>query len=181
MGNISHFDLTEFEHIDTFVETGTGYASSTRILKKHFKDGYSIEIHPGLIAEAKKELPDVVFINNISEVGLKQLLPNLNKPVLFWLDAHYPADYGLGNLNLEITLPLERELKLIAQRIGKYKDIILIDDARIYLKGNFQSGNLPPSHIGLDGIDFIYQLFSEDLYNIKVDFEDEGYISIIPK
>jgi hypothetical protein len=80
-----------------------------------------------------------ILLGNTLDV-LSDLLPKINQNICFWLDAHFPgADnpsplYGQHDAeqNDDIRLPLEKELDLIKNLRSKYKDIILIDDIKLY-------------------------------------------------
>jgi hypothetical protein len=52
------------------------------------------------------------------------------------------AGYG-DERNPDLRLPLERELELIARLRRPCRDVILVDDLRIYEDGPFEMGNLP--------------------------------------
>jgi hypothetical protein len=77
-------------------------------------------------------------------------------------------------------LPLVKELEIIAQNRKDYKDLILIDDLRIYIDDNYQSGTLPPSHQKGEAnfMEIVKELFPN--HTLKIDLEEEGYLSIIP-
>jgi hypothetical protein len=56
---------------------------------------------------------------------------------LFFLDAHFPgADASIRGYADEtdhnVNIPLLRELTAIKQRVGKYNDVIIIDDLRLF-------------------------------------------------
>jgi hypothetical protein len=108
-------------------------------------------------------------------------------PALFWLDAHYPgAGFGLANYDADIDeserLPLRRELLMIANyRNGR--DVILIDDLRIYESGKYEDGPLPPDapgHPVENGADWIRDMFAETHKSITIE-RDQGYLLLVPR
>jgi hypothetical protein len=109
--------------------------------------------------------------------------------ILFWLDAHFPgADYKLRNYadtkDESVRLPLRDELALIKHHRPNNADMIIIDDARIWLDDDFDDGPMPaaladcrPSELG---IQFIYDLFG-DSHFIEVLRRQQGYIVLTPR
>jgi len=119
--------IKEF-NIEYAVETGTYKGATTSFLANLVKKVYSVEITPNRFRETRKDLKSIsnieLFLDS-SPIFLEKLLPTLlptlstDKPILFYLDAHW-HDYW----------PLLDELKVI----GKYmnnKAIIVIDDFKV--------------------------------------------------
>jgi hypothetical protein len=77
-------------------------------------------------------------------------------------------------------LPLESEIELLSQMRQGCKDLIFIDDLRIYEDGPFTNGNWDRKTLGGDGIDFIFNNFS-NTHDIARSYQDEGYIVLTPK
>jgi hypothetical protein len=194
MGELSTFDLqpyiTNFG-ISTLVETGTGggdgiaYACRfplTRII--------SIEIIPQIAANAiARFVADsrVTVINAKSVDGLSQVLPDLalERSVLFWLDGHYPGcGYGgSGNYHdpmpEDVRLPLELEMRLIREQRPSpaFRDVLLIDDRRVYEPGPYTRGPLPwPITQNAAFVNALY----EDSHVITRTSLHEGYFSVEP-
>jgi hypothetical protein len=122
--------------------------------------------------------------------ALRQVLPTVaqDERILFFLDAHFPGEVETdfqgykAAIPLETKLPLEQELELIAQMRGNCRDVILIDDLRIYENGPFEAGNTPEAQENLDparkNIDFAARLFpNRELHR---DYRDTGYLIIAP-
>lgn len=71
--------------------------------------------------------------------------------------------------------------------IRKYRphcrDVIIIDDLRIYEDGPFRHGNLHPEIPRLPevlrDVDFVWRIFPDRV--IKRNYRDEGYLLIYPK
>jgi hypothetical protein len=199
MGQLAQFDIGDLVArfgLNLFVETGTGAGDSLACaaqLPPLFSMLYSCEIHPDMAyLSAKRFAHDerVLVSNQASALFLSALLRVLPPtPTLFWLDAHFPgADYGLSTYgsepSLNLRLPLEDELQIIHEfRRGAARDVILIDDARIWLDMNFGSGPLPDALRPLcpanRDIDFIVDLFAPT-HIITVHSDDEGYIAVLP-
>lgn len=178
MGNVGFFDLKAVRgKCNIFVETGAGEGFSTKLLAAEFKRGFCVELFPK-IAEAlsKQNLPGVNVITGHSPAALEVLLPAIEEPCLFWLDAHYPQIYGEIDLEDEgLIYPLVAELKLILER--SYDDVILVDDLHIYGGKNFGSGGLPPEYKPATGL---YELLVEmsDIWRIRIYRQDGGYLKI---
>lgn len=194
MGSINRFDLNKLikeYDIQYFFETGTwkgdGLAYASRL---PFKKLFSCEIMEEIYHKAKsrfKNQNNVQVKLGTSEEALISLNNEITGNCLFWLDAHYPgAEEGLHSYNeIEdetIRLPLHKELLLIKELRPDYKDIILVDDLRIYEEGPYKNGNMPDNIIppSIRNIDFAYALFAATHEIVKL-YNDHGYLVIIPK
>jgi hypothetical protein len=74
------------------VETGTLLGDMIEAMKHRFTRLYSIEISPELARKAQQRFAGdshIQIIENDSAIALKELVPKLEEPALFWLDAHY--------------------------------------------------------------------------------------------
>lgn len=115
-----------------FIETGTGPLGNTAAYcSKQFDQVFTIELDPGMHARAKKALADcprveALFGQSVNVLPL--IFPRLDKPTLWWLDAHWS---GCGMPRLAIECPLLDELRMIGGLRGT--DVILIDDARLFM------------------------------------------------
>jgi hypothetical protein len=158
MGSLTRFRLQEIidrYNCNILIETGTGAGDSLDYCSRfNFTKLYSIEIHEEIYKSARDKFAHddrIEILNSSSADALKEIIPALGQDdtVLFWLDAHFPgADYGLAKpgdeKNDDIRLPLEQELHLISS-LRTPRDVILVDDLRIYEEGFFEMGNLPDS------------------------------------
>jgi hypothetical protein len=196
MGRLFTFDLSYYikqYNITHFVETGTGEGDTLDYLSKlNLEEYHSIEINNIIynrcINRFQNNLNIIKLYNDTSYNGLEIILSNIpkDKNILFWLDAHFPgADSNLSSYSSEsndiIRIPLESEIKLISQMRQGCKDLIFIDDLRIYEDGPFTNGNWNERKIlGGDGIDFIFNNFSST-HDITRNYQDEGYIILTPK
>ncbi|MBM3484459.1 MAG: class I SAM-dependent methyltransferase [Alphaproteobacteria bacterium] len=197
MGHLRHFDLDRLcrdygcRHI---VETGTGSGDGLAYAAaRPFATLHSIEIHADIAAAARRRFDADgrirIHLGNSTE-QLPKILAELptDEPILFWLDAHFPgADLGFAAYDAEpdvdIRLPLERELEIIARFRPGASDVFLIDDLRIYEEGPFENGNipdwaqtLPPT---LRHLQFVERLFAAT-HSSRRDYADEGYLLLVP-
>jgi len=120
---------------EIFVETGTYQGDMIYVVKKKFKQIYSIELNEILYRKARKRFVKnnhISIIYGDSTVQLKKILPKIDKPCLFWLDAHYS---GEGTAKGDLETPIMEEMNLILNH-SNLKHIILIDDARLFIGKN---------------------------------------------
>jgi hypothetical protein len=201
MGQLRHFGLNQLADrfgLNVFVETGTGTGDSLAYAASCFAFDtlYSCEIDLTLAdrAVSRFALDSRVHVHPLpSTAFLSVLLPALPaETALFWLDAHFPgADYGMApyadpTISAAVRLPLQDELNLIHRLRPDHaaRDVILIDDARIWVDMDFGSGQLPdhlrPLCPANRHIDFITDLFA-DTHRMRVDISHEGYIVLTPR
>jgi hypothetical protein len=199
MGTLRFFNLQplmEAFGCRTLFETGTGlgeavvYASYFR-----FERIWSVEIHPDVAATASERFAGderIRILNMSSEEALKRVLPGVDRasPILFWLDAHFPgADFGFATYQDEVDvdrrLPLQRELELIAQLRQPCRDVILIDDLRIYEDGPWEKGPMPESAQTLPpelrNIDFALRAPWSQTHDLQRFHEGTGYLALLPR
>jgi hypothetical protein len=131
-------ELAKGNEIEIFIETGTFRGGTTRWAAKHFKFVYTIERSKTLYNLYNKELsliPGVKPLYGDSRDVLPQILKEIgNQKCVFWLDGHWSGGETAGE---DDECPLMDELKIIS---GRDNDIILIDDARLFLSAP------PPFH-----------------------------------
>jgi hypothetical protein len=198
MGMVARFDLATMINrfrLLHFVETGTGVGSSLNFASAFgFNTLCSCEIEQKLAEHCKAMFagrPSIRVYNLDSMTFLDRLLDVLNKdePVLFWLDAHFPGvDYQIRKLEETtesgVRLPLENELVAIMAARSMSRDVILIDDLRIYKDGPFANGNLPehlrPVCPSDRNIDFVHRHCGAT-HDVQELYDDEGYIMLTPK
>src|SRR5215203_484003 len=194
MGLLMRFDLGRMIQdykIKYFFETGTFRGDGLAYaLQSPFEKLISVEVVPQIANEAKERFVDVERIQIIeaeSVAALENVLPELEGNCIFWLDAHFPgADAGLTAYDEKteeiVRLPLAKELETISRLRLKRKDVLILDDLRIYEDGPYQNGNVPEDALPKRGrdIDFVYQYFGST-HLIAKSFLDEGYILLFPK
>jgi hypothetical protein len=196
MGKINHFNLNDIKskyQIETFIETGFGngdgllYASQT-----NFNKIYSIEIMQcqiEMFGHAFKEDSRVQLLcGNTIEI-LQKLLPQIKNNICFWLDAHFPGADNPSPLqgqhdaekNDDIRLPLEKELEIIKDLRKNYKDVILIDDIKLYMNnGEFANWvpNIKPRQ-KFSSKEFYKEILS-DTHHFDYFNNDTGYGVLTP-
>lgn len=150
-------------NIDTIVETGTYKGASTQLFSILFNSVHTIEISENFYNSAKnlfKNSPNVQCHLGSSEVVLHDILPSLKeKSVLFYLDAHWNANW-----------PLLKELEEIG--ITHYDNcIVIIDDFKVPGRND-----IPYDYYG--GHECSYEYIENQLNKV---FSDYTINYIIPK
>lgn len=203
MGDIKIYNIKEIIekcNIDYFVETGTLLGDAVEHVRgNNLKKVISFEIMEELVDKATKRFEEddkVDIVLGDSSKVLPDTLSKLDGNTIFWLDAHFPgADIGINNyvddIETDTNLPLEKEIRAIAKRIGKYKDVLIIDDLWIYEDGDWEWGTFD-NHMAKHGhsvrrsdlcggdSSFIRELFSET-HTIKVINKFQGSLVLLPK
>jgi hypothetical protein len=195
MGSLLRFKLDDFlsnYHLQTFIETGTARGDSLDYAaqRPEFSHLLSCEIEPLLAAGACCRFNEDARISVVRmESGLfMQMVARADlAPAFIWLDAHYPgAGFGLKDYGAAmpetVRLPLGRELDQIRQH-RQGRDVILIDDLRIYETGDYEAGPLPedaPGQPTEGGADWIRALFA-DTHEARTILRDQGYLLLLPK
>ncbi|MEP7377001.1 MAG: hypothetical protein ABI675_26615 [Chitinophagaceae bacterium] len=194
MGKINRFDLSRIVakfKTPIFFETGTFRGDGVQYaLQSPFKKIISVEIIPELAEEAKKKfagIERVKIIEGESSRVMEEELPNLTGNCIFWLDAHFPgADAGMTDYDAEmdesVRLPLVVESSIINRLRKGFKDVIIMDDLRIYEDGPYQNGNVPVDALPKKNrnINFVNQNFG-DTHHIYKSYQEEGYLLLLPK
>ena len=193
MGSLNRFDLARYRGhygLNALFETGTFHGDGVQAaIEAGFDRIISVEIIDEYFTENRKRFAHddrVQILHGESRWALEEILPGLEGPIFFWLDAHFPgADGGLRDHNAEpdeaVRCPLESELEIIRQHRPHGLDVILCDDLRLYETGPFEHGDLHPAirRPPGDGIDFINRLFGDTHHVLKL-FYDEGYVLLLP-
>jgi len=112
------------------IETGTYWGNMIYAVKDLFEEIYSIELDVELYKQAKRRFAafnHVTILHGDSGEVLKDILPSITRPCLFWLDGHFSADItAKGALETSIQKEL---LSIFAHQLAQ-SHVILIDDAR---------------------------------------------------
>jgi hypothetical protein len=120
-----------YEMPDTLVETGTYQGQTPMRLSSYFEDIYTIEADPLHFERTVNVLPANVFsLFGQSPLILRELVPLIQRPCVFYLDAHWWANGDITRAELEGKTPLLDELKVIGPRV--FDDLIIIDDSRLF-------------------------------------------------
>lgn len=126
-------DLGRELNLKTAIETGTWEGHSAAALASIFEGVWTIELSPQLHSEAAErhqDEPGIEFLQGESSRVLAELLPKIESPALFWLDAHWGGSVGAGK---ELQCPVLQEITVIDQWHLAKDSCILIDDARWFL------------------------------------------------
>ena len=115
-------NLVKEHGLKTFVETGTKGGTTLKRMTEHCSELYSVELMPDRFNKARSRLPEHVnlYLGNSAE-KLKEILPKIKKPALFWLDAHS-----------ETFSPVLAELELILSQQPALPHVLVIDDLRLF-------------------------------------------------
>lgn len=115
-----------------FVETGTYLGDTAFDLAEVVEHVYTIELDPELAARARERFSDIANVTVLqgdSGELLRELVPLLGEPVLFWLDAHYS-----GHVTAQggAESPIADELAAV---LSHWTDdsAVLIDDADCFV------------------------------------------------
>ncbi len=118
-------------HLRCLVETGTYYGEMVAALRKQFDRVYSIELDPKLAEYSRQRFkndPQVKILEGDSGVLVPEVVAQLDRPAVFWLDAgYYGVDLTKGDLSRLLT-----ELRAILSSSVR-EHIVLMDDARMFV------------------------------------------------
>jgi hypothetical protein len=174
-------------NIKNFVETGTGMGASVEwATQQPFHNIWSVEIHqPTFEIVSKKFINNSkVKIWNCPSVEFLENACTLDGGILFFLDAHFPGSYyhgiELSTGTDDIMWPLELELPLISKMRPIGKDLILLDDLRIYENGPYGSGLCPPQYMRNTSMDIMGTTLLTT-HTLTKHYLDEGYALFTPK
>jgi hypothetical protein len=205
MGTISRFDLKDIResyNLNTFIETGTLYGEGVDYaLQQGFSNIITIDIDPELVLLAKQKYKynsNVTVLEGNSFDVLNDIIPTINHNCLFWLDAHFPgADLHKQAYNsvenLDIRMPLEKELEIIKKYRYSYDDVIISDDLWLYEDEDLIECGTLENHMKKCGInltkeqivcgknlDFIRENML-DKFELRKYHMDQGYMVLFPK
>jgi len=119
-----------------FIETGTYKGKMVYAVMPYIKEIYSIELDKTHYMKAQRRFagyPDIHILQGQSGQVLPEILKDIDKPCLFWLDAHYS---GGSTAKAQINTPLMQELDSILNSKKADEHIILIDDACLFVSEN---------------------------------------------
>lgn len=147
-------------------ESGTFRGDMVYASKNQFKRIITVELYDYYYKNAVKLFKndrhiEIYFGDSGKEI--KKIIKTINKPTLFWLDAHF---VGPGTAKGKLNTPIINELKTILNHKIK-SHVILIDDA-----GYFNGKNDYPTIAGLK------KMLAGSEYSLKV---ENDIIRITPK
>ncbi len=117
--------------LKVFIETGTNVGDTLDGVRPAFKELHSVELDDDLYKKASerfRKYPNITIHHGTSDTFLKEFVPRLTVPVLYWLDAHYS---GHGTARAGEDSPIVAELQICLNH-WKEGSAILIDDARLF-------------------------------------------------
>lgn len=125
---------------ELFIETGSFYGEGIQqAIDAGFENIISIELSPKYFSICVNRFnfnPQVKIVFGDSYKVLKEILPQINKRITFWLDGHHSCeDTALG----DFWAPLIQELDSIKNHHMKNHTII-IDDMRCWVDPNDNHG-----------------------------------------
>jgi hypothetical protein len=118
-------------HYPTFVETGTYLGDMSSYASCLFSRVHTIELSVELAKRAADRLagvPNVTVHQGDSGRVLRDLLPIIDTPCVFWLDGHFSGGITARG---ETDTPILAELEAIAHHAVR-PHAIFIDDARVF-------------------------------------------------
>ena len=119
-----------------FIETGTYKGKMVYAVMPHIGRIYSIELDETHYQNARRRFagyPNIHIIQGQSGEVLPQVLKTIDKPCLFWLDAHYSRG---STAKADIETPIMQEMECILNHPYAAKHLVLIDDARCFVGEN---------------------------------------------
>lgn len=113
------------------VETGTYMGDTPWQLRHLFERIWTVEVHPPLAALARdrfKKVAKVTVVEADSRHALREIVPQIDQPTLYWLDGHYSS--GITGMGEEVC-PIFAELDTVFSQ-ARAPFVALIDDARLF-------------------------------------------------
>lgn len=118
-------------HLRVLVETGTYLGDMMMAMAANFDELHSIELSALLYERARRRLAgrrNVHLYQGDSGIQLSSVLATIDRPTLFWLDAHYSGGITAHG---EIDTPINTELRVVLTHPVK-DHVVLIDDACLF-------------------------------------------------
>ena len=128
--------------VEIFVETGTYEGYTAAWAAENFRRVLTIELSEHFHRQARERFQssektkNIEFIFGDSRTQLARIIEELERPAIFWLDAHWSGGATYGD---DDQCPLIEELRVI--RRSKFDNFIFIDDARLF------TSPPPPPHL----------------------------------
>ena len=134
-----------------FVETGTYKGDTVKAMLRgmQFSQIHTVDIYEDRVQNAKRRFASfdsVTCWHGDSAEVLPKIVQQLDKPTLFWLDAHHSGKQIARQKGL-IETPIVAELVTVL-KFNKIADsVILIDDARYYEEFPKKYPNYPKTEV----------------------------------
>jgi FkbM family methyltransferase len=116
--------------IKNFIETGTYYGKTALWASERFPRAITIEQSEIIYRQVQTQyshIKNIEFLKGDTRSQLARIVPNLDSPSLFWLDAHWSGGETYGEVD---ECPLVEEIKIINRSNDEH--FIFIDDARFF-------------------------------------------------
>ncbi len=123
-------------NITILIETGTFEGEMVRKCRNYFQKIWTIELDEQLAGKVEKRLSrfqNIHVVQGDSPSKLSEILPLVEEPALFWLDAHYSGGITAKG---DTETPILDELRVIRAHSIK-RHVILIDDIRCFGQGDY--------------------------------------------
>lgn len=128
--------IAKYKNNDIFLETGSYKGGGIEVaLNAGFDLVLSIEIHDKYHEICKDRFKQHIEDEKVQLYKgdclsvLKEILPNIDEPITFWLDAHIDWECGVFG---KTPSPLIYELQMIKELSPCKTHTILIDDMRVF-------------------------------------------------
>jgi len=147
---------------EIFIETGTYKGKMVYAVQPHIHEIYSIELGKNHFQKAQQRFsgyPNIHILHGQSGQVLPKILEGIDKPCLFWLDAHWS---GGSTAKGDIETPIMQEMQCILGHSKAAEHVILIDDARC-----FTGESDYPTLEGLES--FIRDVWPDGIFEVKDD------------
>ncbi len=122
--------LARAAELPVFVETGTFNGDTAAWASGLFESVITIELSEELHRAARERLalhPNVEVRLGDSRGALREIVSTLDRPALFWLDAHWSGGPTAGEHD---RCPLLEEIEIVLE--ARHDRYVLIDDARLF-------------------------------------------------
>lgn len=200
MGALHRFDLQPWidkYQLDNYVETGFGDLTSFKHAFKYpFKKFYGVDLDNDWFENAVRFTNNATFVCDYSTTFLKDWVPKIEGPTLWYLDSHFVAsDYK--NLPYEESikkyqrqsLPLEDELRIIKNLRDVSRDVFVIDDFFLYsgdgatewTKQNPFKYRKLVEDLDIELSDSVIKRILEDTHDFEEVGIDQSYLIATPK
>lgn len=188
MGTLRDFDLEELiarYACRIFAEVGTGAGQAVeQAAAASFELIFSVEpSHKQALDAGLRHAKNhkITIVHAKRERGLKEALDEVpaQTPVLFLIAAP-PGGFSISPAE---KLPIERELRLLAGLRDLSRDVLLIDERRLYEDGDYDAGPCPPDR--LPPIEQRSLSFAEGIlgptHRLERSTKGTGYLCAFPK
>lgn len=189
MTQLHHLNIKGFKdkyNLSVFYETGSWHGDGIQqALNAGFSYIYSCDISKQFYDECDQRFKNNsnVFLFNCSSDFFLFGNRKETKPSLFWLDAHFPVDYGTYIPDEKFRLPLITELEILRDKWDISKSVIICDDIRnlrSVMNPRYHENELHERFI----LDVDWEYFTHILdktHNIEINEHYDGIAYFTPK